>query len=684
MGFKKIMALMLALCVILLTLTVGICAEEAEGHIEVILKDVTAEDTTTLKGEAKILVSVKGATGKVNAVQTALAFEGELKYKSIDFLVGENNPPTCFLIPPNAALANNTGELLPAIVTNNAGRLTFGEEETELFVLTFAGEPGDSVTVSLNGESAAGSYCSVDGKIVMAKEDAESSAEASASKEDNEGIEAEVIVSMTVVKDMAVTAGSGNGYADSKLTLTITSEKREGSTISTVLNTVSDVNGGHYSTTVLTPPTFIVKNTVVGGDGETYTVKLEGPGYVPVEITGVDFEKPLEITNEQFVPGDINSDGEVDLDDKAIYEKMIAGEETDYEDIYADFNRDEKVDKYDNVFGHLTEKEKTAPAKMSKPVLKAEEEGEMTVTWKAPDDGGSPITGYIIKYGKSSKLLTATEEIDDGSKTEITIDKLDDGATYYFKIAAINAIGTGEFSDNANAKTIKPEGGGGGGSFGGGAETTKPEETTKPTETTKPEETAKPEEGKTPAATDEVFTDLANYGWAKDYIYTLKNKGIISGVSATEYAPGNNIKRGDFVLILTRMLSVTGEFTENFADVPESSYYYDAIGRAKAAGIAQGSGANFMPENTITRQDLITLAYRAFLAKGYIEETEDSSILDTFGDKDKISDYAKTAMASMVKAGIIKGSDDGNVNPMGFATRAEVAVMCARLVELIK
>ncbi len=186
----------------------------------------------------------------------------------------------------------------------------------------------------------------------------------------------------------------------------------------------------------------------------------------------------------------------------------------------------------------------------------------------------------------------------------------------------------------------------------------------------------------TPSGTTETFTDLGNYAWAKDSIYTLKDKGIINGISETEYAPANNIKRGDFILILTRMLSINDAFTENFADVPASSYYYNAIGSAKAAGIAQGSGENFMPENTITRQDLITLAYRAFLAKGYISETDDLTALDAFGDKDSISDYAVTAMASMVKAGIIQGSD-GNVNPLGFATRAEVAVMCARLVALM-
>jgi hypothetical protein len=163
----------------------------------------------------------------------------------------------------------------------------------------------------------------------------------------------------------------------------------------------------------------------------------------------------------------------------------------------------------------------------------------------------------------------------------------------------------------------------------------------------------------------------------------LKNKGIISGISKTEYAPANNIKRGDFILILARMLSITEPFSENFADVPQESYYYNAIGRARAAGIASGDGENFMPESTITRQDLITLSYRAFLAKGYIVSVTDTDSLESFADKESISDYAKTAMASMVKSGIIQGSD-GRVNPLGNATRAEVAVMCARLLDLIK
>ena len=80
---------------------------------------------------------------------------------------------------------------------------------------------------------------------------------------------------------------------------------------------------------------------------------------------------------------------------------------------------------------------------------------------------------------------------------------------------------------------------------------------------------------------------------------------------------------------------------------------------------------------------MITLAYRAFLDAGIISETTDYSSLDQFADKANIADYALAPLASMVASGIIKGSD-GNVNPNGNATRAEVAVMCERLMNLKK
>lgn len=556
----------------------------ASDSIEIILSDVTGDDQTTLLGEAKIKVSVKGAGGNVSAVQTALKFSGDLKYKSIDFLQGENNPPECFHIAPNAALANSEGKILPGIATNVAGSLKFTDAETDLFIITFMGDPGDSVTLSLNNESAAGTYCAVDGNYITTAAGVQVSEEAAAGSENNEGISAVVKLTMDKIDDFTVSTGSG--YADSKITLTITNEKT-GSIINTVLNTVSNTKGGHYDSSV-SVPTFLVKNTVIGGD--TYTVELSGPGYVTKKLTGITFENDIELTNSDFIPGDVNADGKVDAEDKAAYEDVKGGNYSNYEKDYADFNRDGKVDNYDDIF-------------------ESEDNNETSGQTNSDSSGGN--SGSSLGGGGSSSSGGSTGGGSGGS-------------------------------------------GGFGNSFAGGK-----------------------------AASTETFTDLGGYAWAKEAIYALKNKGIISGISKTEYAPANNIKRGDFILILTRMLSVNDAFTDNFADVPSGSYYYNAIGSAKAVGIAQGGGKNFMPENTITRQDLITLAYRAFLAKGYITETEDMTALDAFADKDSISDYALAPMASMVKTGIIQGSS-GNVNPLGNATRAEVAVMCARLMELIK
>ena len=442
---KKVGVSLLA-AVLVLGTQPAIPASAAADNIEIILTDVTHDDQTTLLGEAKIKVSVKGAGGNVTAAQTALKFEGKLKYKSIDFMQGENNPPICLHIAPNAALANTTGKILPSITTNNTGGLTFGDEATDLFILTFAGDPGDSVTVSLNSESAAGSYAKVDGIYINTKSNASASKTATASSEAKDGISAVVKLTMDKVDDFTVS--TGDGYADSQILLTITNENT-GSTISTRLNTVSNTKGGHYDSSS-SIPTFIVENTVVRGN--TYTVELAGKGYVTYKKTGVTFDRALEVTNAQFIPGDVNFDGKVDAADKKAYEEVKNGNYDNYEKDYADFNRDGKVDNYDNIFDEIESETKTAPAKMSKPSV-AGGAKKITVGWTAPENGGSAITGYTIKYGTSSTNLNKTLEISNANITSKEISSLLADTTYYVQVAAKNEIGTGEYSDIANAKT---------------------------------------------------------------------------------------------------------------------------------------------------------------------------------------------------------------------------------------
>lgn len=641
----KITSAAAAVCLAFSSITVF--ADETK-QIKIEFEDITATDSTTLSGEAKVKVSVQGADGKVSIAQTALDFDGDLKYKSVTYLKGEDNPKN-----GDTLITNTSGNKITTGIISSKSGIDFGSDE-ELFVITFSGEPGKETTLSLS--DLENTNFTIDGKEYFPESGTQITVKSS--EKENKGKTAAVKLTMDKVTGFSGTAKTG-------IALKITSEKTDNYSIATMLDNTLISRGGHRDGTSSVPK-FAVENTVLADD--TYTVEISGIGYVTCQKTGVTFDEPLEITNADFVPGDVNGDGKIDADDKALVREYISNGELNEA---ADFNRDGKVDADDlAVLDGIPDK--ATVAKMAAPTVTGGS-GKITVKWAKPTD--ESITGYAIKYGTGTDKLTSTKEIDSADTTSTDITGLSANTIYYVQIAAKNADGTGEFSDIANAKTdadgtggSSTGGGGGGGSNGGGGGGA-------------PSVPGTPATPTNPAG--ETFTDLENHAWAKDSIYTLKNKGIISGISDTEFAPANNIKRGDFILILTKMMSVNNEFSENFADVPENAYYYQAIGSAKAAGIAHGSGENFMPENSITRQDLITLAYRAFLAKGYIAETEDFTSLDAFADKNDISDYAQTAMASMVKAGIIQGSN-GNVNPKGNATRAEVAVMCARLVELMK
>lgn len=205
-----------------------------------------------------------------------------------------------------------------------------------------------------------------------------------------------------------------------------------------------------------------------------------------------------------------------------------------------------------------------------------------------------------------------------------------------------------------------------------------------------PVETEAPETPETPGAPADTeietpaqkteFTDLAQYDWAKDAIYHLAQEGVIQGTSETTFTPGNNIRRGDYILILTRMFQLESKDTaEDFDDVAKDSYYYDAIQTARALGIAQGDDNNrFRPEAPITRQDMITLTMRAAEITEYLPVDSAEANLSKFLDSNDVAVYAQESMKAAVGEGFIIG-DQNLLNPLGYTTRAQAAVFAERI-----
>lgn len=181
------------------------------------------------------------------------------------------------------------------------------------------------------------------------------------------------------------------------------------------------------------------------------------------------------------------------------------------------------------------------------------------------------------------------------------------------------------------------------------------------------------------------FNDVnGSYGWAADYVDSLYAAGILTGETTADntrvFRPSDGITRGDFLLILSRTFNFqTGTSKDNFSDVKAGAYYYDAVAAAKAVGIAQGSGNQFYPEASITREDAMVLVLRAMNTAGLSVTAGTSSELTAFADNSAISDYAREAVATLVKSGVITGNDENRILPVSNITRAEAAAVIYRI-----
>jgi fibronectin type 3 domain-containing protein len=76
---------------------------------------------------------------------------------------------------------------------------------------------------------------------------------------------------------------------------------------------------------------------------------------------------------------------------------------------------------------------------------------QVSLSWAAPaSDGGARITSYDVYDGTTGKVKTAAP-VASSEGTSVTVKNLANGTTYYFKVAAVNAVGRGPASGAASA-----------------------------------------------------------------------------------------------------------------------------------------------------------------------------------------------------------------------------------------
>lgn len=185
------------------------------------------------------------------------------------------------------------------------------------------------------------------------------------------------------------------------------------------------------------------------------------------------------------------------------------------------------------------------------------------------------------------------------------------------------------------------------------------------------------------------FTDVPGEGnWAHAGIDYCVASGLMSGVGGNLFAPKMTTTRAQIVQILYNLEGepkVSG--TMPFTDLTQN-WYKDAVLWAYQTGVVSGTSATtFAPDLPVTREQI------AVILMGYAEKvlgvtrTWAPADLSVYPDAGSVSDWAKDALADAVTLGLISGaSNDGQtlLNPQGSATREQVATILMAFCKNVK
>ena len=177
-----------------------------------------------------------------------------------------------------------------------------------------------------------------------------------------------------------------------------------------------------------------------------------------------------------------------------------------------------------------------------------------------------------------------------------------------------------------------------------------------------------------------IFTDIKKSDWfvkngAIDFVY---NEGLFSGITKTTFGPNENMTRGMFVTVLGRLHGVSSKgATTQFTDVKKKDYFSGYVAWAAKNGIVTGTSATtFAPNANVTREQICAMMVR-YCNFAKIKLAKVNAPI-AFTDAKKISSYARSAVAACQQGGVVGGEKDGNgyrFRPQGNASRAEVATI---------
>ena len=278
----------------------------------------------------------------------------------------------------------------------------------------------------------------------------------------------------------------------------------------------------------------------------------------------------------------------------------------------------------------------------------------------------------------ATNVGTATISADDLGSKSLSVGK----NTLTVNVTAEDGITKKEYTVTVTRVAEEIISGGGSGGSGAGLPTPTLPTTATPTPTpvATPMPTMAP--ATTPGSTPTPANNLSDISghWAQRSIQEALSLGIIKGYSDGTFKPNGTLTRAEFALMLMNALKPQEAGTKlTFTDAAKiGAWAQEAVAQAVQAGIINGyEDGTFRPNAEITRAEMAVI-----LAK-ILGKSNEASATTGFADDKDIPEWAKSSVAYLKSAGLVKGKGDNEYAPQDHATRGEAITILLNLLKQI-
>ena len=171
------------------------------------------------------------------------------------------------------------------------------------------------------------------------------------------------------------------------------------------------------------------------------------------------------------------------------------------------------------------------------------------------------------------------------------------------------------------------------------------------------------------------FSDVSTSAYYYKAVKWAQKKGITGGIGNGLFGPNQPCTRAQIVTFLWRAAgSPVVNYAMNMSDVPEGSYYAEAVRWALSEGITTGTTGNtFSPDSECTRAQAVAFLFR-YAASEAVTLQE---LVSGFSDADSVPGYALPAMNWALAEEIVQGNGS-KLMPNDSCTRAQIVTFLFR------